>query len=114
MNSYQAQSINYASPNQQKRGYILRPQTEKEEARKTALFRNYLREEFPLMEDSELAKWRWTDAPEYCFKDVPHETPGYPGQEAIARVHAAIRQHGEGQGPLASILPIRWRLTSEA
>jgi hypothetical protein len=113
MNTTEAKSINYAAPNQQKLGYILRPACEKYEARITALFRNYLREEFPETEDSDLIKWRWTDGPEYCFKDVPRDIPGHPGQAAIERVHLAIRQNKTREGPLASILPIRWRLTSQ-
>ena len=112
LNSTEAKNMNLASPNQQKRGYILRPACEKMEARISALFRIYLREEFPDSEDSDLIKWRWTDGPEYCFKDAPREQPGNPGQASIERVYHAIKQKETGEGPLASIIPIRWRLTS--
>ena len=78
----------------------------------TALFRLYLREELPSLEDSDLARWRWRDGPQMDFKPLQHDDPVVFGSMAAGRVYHAIALAEFREGPLATCLPIRWRLAS--
>jgi hypothetical protein len=87
----------------------------KTEAKQTDLFRRLLREESPAIEDVELMQWRWSKGgPLFKLQTIPHDHPGVIWQNAAEKMRHWIREGRLGNGPLACVLPIRWRQASVA